>query len=74
MIWDASGRGASAAGVIVFTDHATISLANQLNLYPIDKKGLRRVTQALRPVAPATRLPAPTYDVQALLRHCAKLT
>ncbi len=74
VIWNATWRGASAAGVIVFTDHATISLANQLNLYPIDRKGLRRVTQALRPVAPATRLPAPTYDVQALLRHCAKLT
>ncbi len=74
VIWDANSRGASAAGVIVFTDHATISLANQLNLYPIDRRGLRRVVQALRPVAPATKLPAPTYDVQALLRHCAKLT
>jgi len=73
VIWDANSRGASAAGVLVFTDHATISLANQLNLYPIDRKGLRRVTEALRPVAPATTLPAPTYDVQALLRHCAKL-
>ena len=52
VIWNANSRGASAAGVIVFTDHATISLANQLNLYPIDLKGLRRVTQPLRPVAP----------------------
>ncbi len=74
VIWDANGRGASEAGVIVFTDHAAISLANQLNLYPIDKKGLRRVTRALRPVAPATKLPAPAYDVQALLSHCAKVT
>jgi len=74
VIWDANSRGASAAGVIVFTDHATISLANQLNLYPIDKKGLRRVVQALKPVAPATSLPAPAYDVQKLLAHCAKLT
>jgi hypothetical protein len=74
VIWDANSRGASAAGVIVFTDHATISLANQLNLYPIDTKGLRRVVQALRPVAPAKTLPAPTYDVQKLLAHCAKLT
>ena len=74
VIWDADSRGASAAGVLVFTDHATISLANQLNLYPIDKKGLRRVTEALRPVAPARKLPAPDYDVQALLRHCAQLT
>jgi hypothetical protein len=74
VIWDANSRGASAAGVLVFTDHATISLANQLNLYPIDKKGLRRVVRALRPVAPATTLPPPAYDVQKLLRHCAKLT
>jgi hypothetical protein len=74
VIWDANSRGASAAGVIVFTDHATISLANQLNLYPIDKKGLRRVVQALRPEAPAKTLPAPAYDVQKLLAHCAKVT
>ena len=74
VIWDANSRGASAAVVLVFTDHATISLANQLNLYPIDKKGLRRVVQALRPLAPATTLPAPAYDVQKLLAHCARLT
>ncbi len=74
VIWNANSRGASAAGVMVFTDHATISLANQLNLYPVSSKSLRQVTQSLRAVAPATRLPAPTYDVQALLRHCAKLT
>jgi len=74
VIWNANSRGASASGVMVFTDHATISLANQLNLYPVSAKSLRRVTQSLRPVAPATKLPAPTYDVQALLRHCAKLT
>ncbi len=74
VIWNANSRGASAAGVIVFTDHATISLANQLNLYPISQKSLRAVTQSLRPVAPATKLPAPTYDVQKLLAHCAKLT
>ena len=74
VIWDANSRGASAAGVIVFTDHATISLGNQLNLYPIDRSGLRRVTEALRPVAPATTLPTPAYDVQALLHRCAKLT
>ncbi len=74
VIWDANSRGASAAGVIVFTDHATISLANQLNLYPIDKKGLRRVVQALRPVAPAKTLAPPAFDVQKLLAHCAKLT
>ena len=75
VIWSADSRGASAAGVIVFTDRATISLGNELNLYPIDLKGLRRVTQALRPVAAsATTLPAPSYDVQALLRHCAKVT
>jgi len=74
VIWDSNVNGASAAGVLVFTDHATISLANQLNLYPIDKKGLRRVARALRPVAPATTLPAPAYDVQKLLRRCAKLT
>lgn len=73
VIWDANAGGASAAGVIVFTDHATISLGNQLNLYPIDQKGLRRVTRALRPVAPATTLPAPGYDVQSLLHRCAKL-
>ena len=73
VIWSANAGGASQAGVVVFTDRATISLANQLNLYPIDKSGLRRVTRALRPVAPATSLPAPSYDVQALLRGCAKL-
>ncbi len=74
VIWNANSRGASAAGVIVFTDRATISLANQLNLYPVSVKSLHRVTESLRPVAPATKLPAPTYDVHALLRHCAKLT
>jgi len=73
VIWSANAGGASTAGVIVFTDHATISLANQLNLYPIDQKGLRRVAQALRPVTPATTLPAPSYDVAKLLGHCAKV-
>jgi hypothetical protein len=74
VIWSANSAGASTAGVIVFTDHSTISLANQLNLYPIDQKGLQRVAQALRPVAPATSLPAPGYDVSPLLAHCAKVT
>ncbi len=74
VIWNADSRGASAAGVIVFADHATISLANELNLYPIGRKSLRRVTQTLRPAAPTTTLPAPSYDVKALLRRCAKVT
>ena len=61
--------------MIVFTDHATISLGNELNLYPIDLKGLRRVTAgAAARGRSATKLPAPGYDVQALLRHCAKVT
>ena len=74
VIWNANSRGASASGVMVFTDHATISLANQLNLYPVSAKSLHQVTQSLHAVAPATRLPPPTYDVKALLSHCAKVT
>ena len=74
VIWTATYRGANATGMIVFADHATISLGNDFTLYPISHTGLRRVARALRPLAPATALPPPGYDVQTLLRRCAKLT
>jgi hypothetical protein len=73
VIWTATYRGSSAKGMLVFADHSTLSLGNELTLYPVGQGDLRRLAGTLRPVAPETSLPAPTYDVQALLRRCAKL-
>ena len=70
--WTKDLAGETGAGVYVFTGKAAISLANDITLEEIPISRVENVARLVRPLPPATRLPAPTYDTKRLIAACAK--
>jgi hypothetical protein len=69
--WTKDLAGESGGGVIVFTGDSTISLANDITLESIPITRLVEVARLVRPLPPATSLPAPRYATAKLLAGCA---
>ena len=70
--WTKDLAGETGAGVYVFTGKAAISLANDITLEKIPISRVANVARLVRPLPPATRLPAPTYDTKRLIAACAE--
>ena len=70
--WTKDLAGETGAGVYVFTGKAAISLANDITLEKIPISRVEDVARLVKPLPPATRLPAPTYDTKRLIAACAE--
>jgi hypothetical protein len=72
--WTKDLAGETGAGVYVFTGKAAISLANDITLETIPISRVEAVARLVKPLPPATQLPAPTYDPKRLVAACAERT
>lgn len=70
--WTKELAGETGAGVYVFSGDAAISLANDITLEKIPISRVVAVARLVKPLPPATRLPAPTYDAKRLVAACAE--
>jgi hypothetical protein len=70
--WTKDLAGETGAGVYVFTGKAAISLANDITLEKIPISRVEDVARLVKPLPPATKLPAPTYDTKRLVAACAE--
>ena len=70
--WRKNLAGETGGGVMVFTGNAAISLANDITLESIPISRFEAVARLVRPLPPATSLPAPRFDTRRLLAACAE--
>ena len=70
--WTKDLAGETGVGVILFTDRAMVSLANDIQLEKIPLSQVEAVSRLVRPVPPARGLPAPAYPTKPLLAACAE--
>ena len=69
---DEGSRRRDRAGVYIFSGRAAISFANDITLEKIPISRVEAVARLVKPLPPATGLPAPTYDTKSLIAGCAE--